>query len=209
LMRPAAEAPQPCNDSPLARFWYDKISEGYKACSGVQPTEKKTMKRTVGVSCASCPHSYVRDSRIKVTAALARITGISSPAGTPAGLSKHPTMSMIRAAHVVENKNSFRRPTLSIMNDPTGQLSAGSIGIPVKAPTMETAALTKFNSRCRSLSVIPARESKTGRKSSGQSTQSRLSDPPHTSQKTIPGKLAPYGHHHTKSETVSVASGSK
>jgi len=104
---------------------------------------------------------------MKVTAALALMTGISSPSGTPAGLNRQPTMSMMNAAHVVENKKSFLRPTRSMMNDPGHQhvYVMPEHDSPVKAPTMETAAFTRFNSRCLSLSTMPAKVSSTGKKS--------------------------------------------
>jgi hypothetical protein len=100
------------------------------------------------------PTRYQKDIQIKEIPAFARIL-LSSPAGD----NSPPTISIpIIAEHEANNIN-FRRPTWSIMADP------------VRAPIMDVTELTRFNSRCRFVSVIPARPRRAGRKSAVNATR--------------------------------------
>jgi len=88
------------------------------------------------------------DVQMKEIPALARIL-LSSPAGD----NSPPTINIpIMAEHEANNIN-FRRPTWSMIADP------------VKAPIMDVTELTRLSSRCRFVSVIPAKPSRAGKKS--------------------------------------------
>ena len=128
LIREATLVQRPWRAMPLTRFSKAKTSTGYSGCSGVQPTEKNTMKRTSGMS--QYPASHCENSQMNEIPALARVVD-----WCPDGESRPATRNMPIKAHVSENNIIFRRPTLSMRE------------VPVKAPAQEVRELTKFKTR--------------------------------------------------------------